>query len=73
MKLCKVLYGCLKSALLFYRKLWSDLHSNDFVMNPYDPCISNKIIDGKQMTITWHVDDLKISHTTDATITDVIT
>ena len=22
----------------------------------------NKIIDGKQMTIAWHVDDLKVSH-----------
>ena len=31
-------------------------------MNPYDPCIANKIRNGKQMTVTWHVDDLKISH-----------
>ena len=33
-----------------------------FVSNPYDPCVINKIIDGKQMTIGWHVDDLKVSH-----------
>jgi hypothetical protein len=25
------------------------------------------------MTITWHVDDLKISHATDAAITDIVT
>ena len=51
-KLCKVLYSCLKLVLLFYRKLWAELHDNDFVMNPYDPCICNKIVNGKQMTIT---------------------
>jgi hypothetical protein len=45
-KLCKALYGCLKSALLFYCKLWGDLRNNNFVMNPYDPCVCNKTIDG---------------------------
>jgi hypothetical protein len=71
-KLCKALYGCLKSALLFYRKLWGDLRQQGFIMNPYDPCVVNKMIDGHQMTISWHVDDLKISHHTDAAITTVI-
>jgi hypothetical protein len=33
-----------------------------FIINPYDPCVANKIIRGKQMTICWHVDDLKASH-----------
>ena len=59
-KLCKalygcLLYGCLKLALLFYRKLWKDLHGRGFTINPYDPCVCNKDIRGKQMTITWHV------------------
>ena len=31
-------------------------------INPYDWCVANKTIDGKQCTILWHVDDLKISH-----------
>ena len=31
-------------------------------MNPYDPCVANKIVNGSQMTVTWHVDDLKVSH-----------
>jgi len=30
--------------------------------NPYDSCIANKIIDKKQSTIAWYVDDMKISH-----------
>ena len=31
-------------------------------MNPYDPCVANKMVDGKQHTVCWHVDDLKASH-----------
>jgi hypothetical protein len=58
----KAVYGMMKSALLFYRKLVADLTSIGFVINPYDPCVANKIIDGKQMTICWHVDDLLIGH-----------
>ena len=33
-----------------------------FILNPYDPCVANCDVNGSQMTITWHVDDLKISH-----------
>ena len=33
-----------------------------FVINPYDLCVVNKVINGSQFTITWHVDDLKMSH-----------
>jgi hypothetical protein len=34
----------------------------DFIINPYDPCVANKIIEGEQMTICFHVDDCKLSH-----------
>ena len=61
-KLQKALYGMLKSALLFYKKLRKDLESQGFVVNPYDPCVANKMVNGKQLTAVWHVDDLKISH-----------
>ena len=33
-----------------------------FKLNPYDPCVANKIVHSKQLTIAWHVDDLKVSH-----------
>ncbi len=52
----------MKSALLFYRKLISELKEMGFEVNPYNPCIVNKIVDGSQMMIRWHVDDLMISH-----------
>ena len=61
-ELLKALYGTLKAALLFYKKLVKDLISYGFELNVYDPCVANKMINGKQMTIIWHVDDLKISH-----------
>ena len=52
----------MKSALLFYRKVVADFTSIGFDINPYDPCVAIKIIDGKQMTICWHVDDLLMGH-----------
>jgi len=48
--------------MLFYRKLKKDLLSYGFEINPYDPCVANKIVKGSQMTVSWHVDDLKASH-----------
>jgi hypothetical protein len=63
-KLSKAIYGLLKSTLLFYKTIVADLQNYEapFVINPYDPCVANAIINNKQMTITWHFDDLKVSH-----------
>ena len=33
-----------------------------FKINPYDWCVANKTINGQQLTVVWHVDDIKISH-----------
>jgi hypothetical protein len=56
------IYGLLVSAILFYKKLVGDLTKYGFKINPYDPCVANKMVQEKQMTVSWHVDDLKISH-----------
>ena len=40
-----------------------------FVINPYDPCVANKMVNGKQMTVCWHVDDLLVTHTEEDSIT----
>ena len=61
-ELLKALYGTLQAARLFWEKLSTKLKEWGFIMNHYDPCIANKIIDGTQMTVAWHVDDLKVSH-----------
>ena len=33
-----------------------------FELNPYDPCVANKTINGKQLTLVWLVDNIKASH-----------
>ena len=71
-RLLKALYGLLRSALLFYKKLRGDLKRMGFEVNPYDPCVANKMINGSQMTVTWHVDDLKISHKDEKELTKFI-
>jgi len=71
-KLNKALYGLLRSALLFYNKLVGELEDMGFVLNPYDPCVANRDIEGSQQTVTWHVDDLKVSHKSLAVNTQTI-
>ncbi len=63
----------MKSALLFYCKFVANLTSLGFDINPYDPCVTNKIINGKQITICWHVDDLLIGHVNPAVVTNFLT
>ena len=54
-----VIYGMLIAALLWYQKFKKDLENYGFEFNPYDPCVANKIVNGKQQTILFHVDDVK--------------
>ena len=41
-------------------------------LNEYNKCVENKTINGKQCTILWHVDDLKISHVDPKVVNDII-
>ena len=70
-ELLKALYGTLRAAILFWRKLSAKLLEDGYTPNPYDSCTVNKLINGKQATIIWHVDDLKISHV-DSKVVDAI-
>jgi hypothetical protein len=71
-RLNKALYGTLRAALLFWRKLTAQLQEWEFTINPYDWCVANKHINGSQCTIIWHVDDLKISHIDATVVTEII-
>jgi hypothetical protein len=71
-ELREALYGTLRALLLFWKLLTKRQKSWGFEVNPYDWCVANKVINGKQCTILWHVDDLKISHVDPAVVTDVI-
>jgi hypothetical protein len=48
-------YGTMVASLLYYRKFTKSLFGIGFELNPYDPCVANKII-------CFHVDDCKLSH-----------
>jgi hypothetical protein len=71
-RLNKALYGTLRAALLFWKKLTAQLQEWEFTINPYDWCVANKYINGSQCTIIWHVDDLKISHVDANVVTEII-
>eukprot|EP00980_Cylindrotheca_fusiformis_P003695 scaffold819_cov157-Cylindrotheca_fusiformis.AAC.2 len=60
--------------MLWWKLLTSTLIEEGFVVNPYDPCVANKIMpDGSQCTVCWYVDDLKISHVDKAVVENIVT
>ena len=71
-ELLKALYGTLRAALLFWKRLSKQLVDWGFEINPYDWCVTNKMVNGRQLTVLWHVDDLKISHMDDAMVTNLV-
>ena len=58
----KAIYGTMNAALLAYKKLANLFKEWGFIMNPYDPCVWNKMVGKYQMTIMFHIDDLLMSH-----------
>lgn len=56
------LYGTMVASLLYYQKFTNSLKANVYVMNPYNPCMWNKMTKGSQCMICFHVDECKISH-----------
>ena len=61
-ELIKVVYGTLLVAIIFYEKLSKHLLDQGFIINEYDKCTFNKMVNGGQLTVQFHVDDLKVSH-----------
>lgn len=72
LRIKKALYGMIESALLWYELYVSVLMEMGFEINPYDMCVANKMINGKQCTIAWYVDDNKVSHIEQAVVDEII-
>jgi hypothetical protein len=70
-QLKKALYGTLSASLLFWKDLSGHLRDEGFEPNPYDSCVMNKMEGGKQCTVLWHVDDVKVSHV-DTAVTEAV-
>ena len=66
------IYGTMVTSLLYYHKFTKSLTLKGFEINPYNPCIANKMIKGKQLTICFHVDDCKLSHSDSKVINEMI-
>ena len=47
MKLLKALYGCIQSALLWYKTFKLCLEDESYKLNNCDPCVANKEVNGK--------------------------
>ena len=72
LQLIKALYGCIKSALLWYECFTKCLFDMGFKLNDHDKCVANKVIEGTQCTIVWYVDDNKISHVNSKVVDQII-
>ena len=58
----RAIYGMLTASLLWYMNFKNDIESFVFKLNYYDPFIANRMVNGKQHTVWFHVDDLLSSH-----------
>ena len=59
--------GCIRHFIVCWKVDSSTMNMNwfkhyGFIINPCDQGVSNKTINGQQMTVTWHMDNLKQSH-----------
>jgi len=58
----KALYRMMITSILYDKKFRKDIKSIGFEVNPYDICVANRMVNRKQHTVTWNVDDVKSSH-----------
>ena len=72
-RLIQAVYGTLLGAIIFYNKLSKHLTDHGFIQNEYDMCTFNKMVNGEQITVQFHVDDLKVSHKDEAVLEDFLT
>ena len=72
MAILKVIYGCIESALRWYELFSQTLEKESFIINPYDRYIANAMINRKQCTIVWYINDNKLSHKDPKDITEIL-
>jgi hypothetical protein len=72
LRLLKALHGCMKSSPPWCELFTGTLAHMGFELNPHDTCAANKIVNGKQCTMAWFVDDNKMSHVDLKVVTEVV-
>ena len=68
----QAIYSFIELALLEYDLYANTLKKMGFTSNEYDRCVANKVINGKQCTLTWYVDDNKLLYEDPAVVTDIL-
>ena len=61
-KFMNAIYGTMVVSLIYYKEFEKTLKRTGFPINPYYPCVANHLVNDKQQTICFHVDDCKLSH-----------
>ena len=54
------MYGCIEMALQCNELYLETLTDKVFELNPYDKCVTNKMVNGKQCTLVCYVDNKKV-------------
>jgi hypothetical protein len=65
-------HGTMVEALFYYKKVMKSLTKQGYKINPYNGCVANKVVKGRQVTISFHIDDRKRSHKSSAVIDNTI-
>ena len=71
-RILKAIYGMIESALLWYELYVTVLLDEGYELNQYDKCVANRIVNGKQCTIGWYVDDNIVGHKDEKVIDDLV-
>ena len=61
-RLHKALYGMLRAALVFYKRLRNGTEGMGFEVNPYYTCVMNKTRNGHQLIVYCYVNNRKVPH-----------
>ena len=51
----KAIYGKIVESLLYHQKSCKTLSETGFKLNPYNTCVGNRMVNGKQQNIFWQV------------------
>ena len=71
-KFTEVDCGILLGVVLFCQKSSGQLYEWGYEQKPYDQCTFNKMINGKQWIIKFHVDDIKSSSMEHSVLSDLV-
>ena len=71
-RLIKAVYRTLLGTIIFYYKLSKHLTDHGFIQKEYDICTFTKMVNCEQVTVQFHVDDIKVSHNDQAVLDDFL-